>query len=79
MHEVAYGAQCRIRDCQNQKITGAQTCQQHQEVWHCHVMTHGRQRLEGFHRALNRSTDLPWVTEAGGSIQLHDEEAPQFQ
>jgi len=79
VHEVAQGAQCRLKDCQNQKIAGTQTCQQHREVWRRHIMTHGRQRLEGFHRALNRSTDLPWVTEADESTQPHDEDTPQFQ
>jgi hypothetical protein len=79
VHEVAHGAQCRVRDCGNRKVTGTQTCQQHREVWHRHVMTHGRQRLEGYRRALNRGTDLPWVTEDAGSTQPHDEDTPQFQ
>ena len=78
---MAYGARCRIQDCQNQKITGTQTCQQHREVWRRHVMTHGRQRLSGFHRALTRSTELPWITEASTrNTQPHDAPPiPQFQ
>jgi hypothetical protein len=31
-------------------------------------MTHGRKHLEGFHQALNQSTELPWMAEAGSSV-----------
>ena len=34
----------------------------------CHVMTHGRKHLKGFHQALNQSTELPLMTEAGSSV-----------
>jgi hypothetical protein len=43
-------------------------------------MTHGRQRLEGFRRALNLSVgDLPWGTNTEENTQPHDEETPQVQ
>ena len=64
VHETAYGALCRIRNCTNQKITGTQTCRQHQESWYSHLIHHGRQRLQGFRRVLQRPAEnLPWVAE----------------
>lgn len=77
MHEVAYGAKCRIRNCTTQKIAGTQACGEHQNNWHKHNQQHSRQNYSGIRRILQRSGEnMPWQPAARGPTQPHDEAAP---
>ena len=79
-HELLHGDMCRMRDCQNIKVAGTQTCQRHQGIWYNHVVRHGRQSLLGVRRLLRQTEDenLPWLANAPGvrRAQPHDEPAP---
>ena len=46
-HDHEYGAKCRIRECNNQKIIKTQACQEHQQQWTRYSSQHNRQTLAG--------------------------------
>ena len=37
-HELLYGNLCHICDCNNLKVAPTQTCAQHQNCWHKHIV-----------------------------------------
>ena len=67
-----------MQDCTRPKLPGTQTCQQHQEQWHQHVVRYGRQTLLGFNQLVRRSEaeNLPWLPQHHHPAPPHDHEAP---
>jgi hypothetical protein len=49
----------------NSKVEQTRACEQHQELWHQHVIRYGCQSLLGFTRLLRRSEteNLPWLSQ----------------
>ena len=62
-HELLYGNLCRICDCNNLKVAPTQTCAQHQNHWHKHVVQFGRQSLLRIRRMVGHSEEerLAWL------------------
>jgi hypothetical protein len=79
MHEIAFGSQCRIRDCVNQKIARTQACQQHQHQWRNHAARFASQSLSGFTRMVRRTEEenRPWLPPLQRNTQPHDAAAHQ--
>jgi uncharacterized Zn finger protein (UPF0148 family) len=74
-HETEYGAQCRIRGCQQIKINPTQACGQHQSEWRKHVQSHSRETLSGVRRMLRRPGEtMPWQNDIQRNMQPHDQE-----
>jgi hypothetical protein len=77
-HEAIRGHLCHVQGCEDLKAAGIQTCNQHRERWHSHVVRFGRSTLLGVRRMLRRSEEesLPWLPAPRRNIQPHDEPAP---
>jgi len=77
-HENLRGDLCHIQGCSNHKSAGIQTCEQHREHWHQHVIRFGRSTLLGVRRMLRRSEEekLPWLPAPNRNVQPHDQAAP---
>lgn len=77
LHNIEYGAKCRIKDCQNIKLIGTQACHTHREEWKKYVNDHSRSNLAGFRRVLRRNINDPvreWQPNIRqANIQPHDE------
>ena len=69
---------CHMRDCDNLKVSGSQTCAQHQNRWYSHIVRYGCQSLLGIRRLLRRSEEenLEWLPNHQPNTQCHDEPAP---
>jgi hypothetical protein len=68
---------CRIRDCRNVKADGIQTCNQHRDRWHKHVVRYGRQSMLGIRRMMRRTEEegQDWLPARPQQTQAHDEDA----
>jgi hypothetical protein len=74
-HELSYGGLCHAANCENPNVAGTLACEQHQGKWRRHVMSHRKQVLGGFRRALRRPDETwPWMPQAPHQVQPHDEE-----
>jgi hypothetical protein len=79
-HEILYGDQCRVQNCNNLKVLGIQTCAQHRGLWNSHMARFGGSSLLGVQRMVRRTEteNLPWVhASTGNHIQPHDEPAQE--
>jgi CxC5 like cysteine cluster associated with KDZ transposases/CxC6 like cysteine cluster associated with KDZ transposases len=76
-HEKIRGKLCHVQTCQNSKADGIQTCHQHRNLWHSHVVRFGRSTMLGIWRLLRRSEEekLPWLPVSIRNVQPHDEPA----
>lgn len=73
-HNHEYGAKCRIRECNNQKIQGTQACERHQQQWTQYSSQHSRHTLAGVRRILHHPGELmPWQQALNRNPQPHDE------
>jgi hypothetical protein len=62
-----------VKDCNNDKVQGTQACHQHRGRWERHLVTHKRQTLGGYRRALRRPDETwPWMPAAVQNAQPHD-------
>ncbi|KAF8999984.1 hypothetical protein BDQ17DRAFT_1391397 [Cyathus striatus] len=52
VHNLEFGARCRVRDCPNQKINNTQACNEHQEMWLKYNLEHSSDYLN--------AENLPW-------------------
>jgi hypothetical protein len=77
-HENQWGARCRMRNCDNEKVPGTQACQHHAREWDKHVKNHSRHTYHGARRQLQRpGENLPWQPAAHVNMQPHDESTPE--
>jgi hypothetical protein len=77
-HELAYGDKCRIRDCENIKVSGTQACNDHKEQWQKYLQVHNQDHLAGVRRMIGRpGENSPWQTHSNRTAQPHDEEGPE--
>ena len=77
-HENQWGARCRMHNCNNEKVSGTQACQDHAGEWDKHVKNHSRHTYHGARRQLQRpGENLPWQPAAPANLQPHDEPTPE--
>jgi hypothetical protein len=80
LHELEYGAKCRVLGCTNLKIGKTQACYQHKEQWQKHIQKHNQHTYAGIRRVLqHQNENLPWRPSIGQNEQPHDEPAPDWQ
>ena len=80
LHELEYGARCRVVGCLNQKATGIQACEQHRADWTRFQTSSSRQKLSEFWRMVRRQGEtLPWESAPVPNPQRHDEDMPEIQ
>ena len=69
-----------MHNCNNQKVSGTQACQQHRREWDKHVQNHSRHTFHGARRLLQRpGENMPWQPVAHVNLQPHDEHTPETQ
>ena len=79
-HEIQFGAKCRVRNCQNNKVNLTQACHEHQGQWKKHIHDYSQQSMAGVRRMLQRANEnLPWTSVHGRNHQPHDQNAPEIQ
>ncbi len=76
LHEDAYGTQCHVSNCTNNKVEGTLACRAHQEKWQRFQKYHRTRQLSGYRRAQRHSDDSwPWMAEIQRTNdQPHDQE-----
>jgi hypothetical protein len=75
-HQVQFGARCRVRGCNDNKVAGTQACERHEAQWNTHIRTHNRQTFSGAKRMLQTQrpgNNSPWLRNASGYSQPHDQ------
>jgi len=78
-HEIQFGAKCRVRNCQNNKVESTQACNQHQGQWQKH-QNYNQSSMAGVRRMLQRpGENLPWDPVQGRDHQPHDQDVPDVQ
>src|ERR1700761_8012461 len=79
-HEIEFGAKCRVRDCQNDKVDSTQACTEHQPQWKKHIQNFTQHSMAGVCRMLQRPDEsLPWNPIQRRNHQPHDEDAPEVK
>ena len=79
-HEIEFGAKCRVRDCQNDKVDSTQACTEHQPQWKKHIQNFTQHSMAGVRRMLQRPDEsLPWNPIQRRNHQPHDEDAPEVK
>lgn len=76
-HEREQNQICRMKNCNNLKVDGIQTCEEHQQHWYAHVVRYEHQSLLGVCRLLRRSEEeqLDGLPNQQPSVQPYDEYA----
>ena len=79
-HEIQFGAKCRVRNCQNNKVNLTQACNEHQSHWKKHIQDYNQHNMAGVRRMLQRPNEnLPWSSIRERNHQPHDQNAPEVQ
>ena len=61
VHDIEYGAKCRIRGCFSSKISGTQACCKHKEEWSKYEFSHKPAIYLGMKQVLQQSSEnTPW-------------------
>ena len=80
LHELEYGAKCRVCGCTNQKVDNTQACIEHQAQWKRFQNAHKSQKLSGFKRMLQQPGErMSWEPVIHQNPQPHDEAMPEAQ
>ena len=81
VHNIQYGAKCRVNGCHSSKINGTQACHQHKEEWVKYEFNHKPAIYSGMKRMLRQSGEnVPWQPTTTETVpQPHDEPAPDVQ
>ncbi len=80
LHEIQYGAKCRVIGCLSSKVNGTQACHQHKAEWSKYEFSHKPAIYSGMKRILRRpGENVPWQPVTERVSQPHDEPAPEIQ
>src|ERR1700678_4842619 len=80
IHEIQYGAKCRVIGCLSSKVNGTQACHQHKAEWSKYEFSHKPAIYSGMKRILRQpGENVPWQPATERVSQLHDEPAPDIQ
>ena len=80
IHEIQYGAKCRVIGCLSSKVNGTQACHQHKAEWSKYEFSHKPAIYSGMKRVLRRpGENIPWQPATERVSQPHDEPAPDIQ
>jgi hypothetical protein len=80
VHNIQYGAKCRVNGCLSSKVAGTQACHQHKAEWSKYEFNHKPAIYSGMKRMLRRpGENVPWQPTTERVSQPHDEPAPDIQ
>ena len=80
VHDLEYGAKCRVHNCLSPKISGTQACHQHKEEWSKYEFHRKPAIYSGMKRMLRQpGENRPWQPTTERVHQPHDEPAPDVQ
>ncbi|TFK31937.1 hypothetical protein BDQ12DRAFT_701384 [Crucibulum laeve] len=68
-HKNQYGSECCWHTCEDQKLSGTQSCLQHQPQWKKYIQSHS-------HANLLVGEQMSWQISTSQNAQAHDEETP---
>jgi hypothetical protein len=75
IHEIQYGAKCRVVGCLSSKVNGTQACHQHKAEWSKYEFSHKPAIYSGMKRILRRpGENEPWQPATERVSQPHDDE-----
>ena len=80
VHDIQFGAKCRVNGCLSSKVTGTQACHQHKAEWSKYELNHKPAIYSGMERMLTQpGENVSWQPTTERVSQPHDEPAPDIQ